>query len=172
MSGLEIIQLPKDQWKDYKNLRLKSLTEDPEAFGQTLEDALNLADKKWKQKLAKAAKGKDHWMNFARLNGKLVGMVSARETNPPDLKPTVKIQEMFVVKEFRNKGIGRKLILALLDEVCKNPKWQKARLNVFSSQKTALKFYKALGFEMIGKKLENFSDGRIKETFLLEKLLK
>ncbi|MBI3486243.1 GNAT family N-acetyltransferase [Candidatus Daviesbacteria bacterium] len=172
MNILEIVQLTPSDWQKYKELRLRALKENPEAFGQTLEDALSMSDEKWKQRLAKAAEGINYWIFFAKLDNELVGMVSARETNPPDLNPTVKIQGVFVASEARNKGIGRKLISHLLTEIRKNPKWQKARLNVFSSQTQALSFYQSLGFEIKEKKLESFSDRKTKEAFVMEKLLK
>lgn len=171
MDKIEIVKLTSDQWKEYRALRLESLKEDPEAFGATYEENASKTDEEWKSRLERAQKLKNYWMFFAKLNGEIVGMLGARETIPPDSDPTIKIYSVFVAKHARGKGISKKLMLHLLKEVTKNPKWKKARVKVFPTQEIAINLYKSLGFEIRDKITEDFPSGVKKETFVMEKTL-
>lgn len=169
MDKIEIVKLTPDQWKEYKALRLEALKEDPEAFGSTYEEDADKPDEEWKSRLEKAQKLKNYWMFFAKLNGELVGMVGARETSPPDTPPIIKIYGVYVSSKVRGKGIGKKLMTYLLEEITKNPKWKKARVKVFPTQKIAINLYKSLGFKIIDKITEDFPGGTKRETYMMEK---
>jgi len=58
---------------------------------------------------------------------------------------------MSVLKEFRGKGIGRKLIQILLNELESTPVFR-VELQVFSNNLNAIKLYESLGFEHEGRK--------------------
>jgi hypothetical protein len=38
MNNIEIITLKPEEWKQYRDLRLRALKEEPQAFGSTYED--------------------------------------------------------------------------------------------------------------------------------------
>ncbi len=171
MADVEIVTLKPKQWQEYKALRLRALKEDPKAFGSTYEEATNKPDKEWRYRLEKANKLNNYWMFFAKLDEELVGMVGARETIPPDTLPTIKINGLYVASRARGKGIGKKLMLHLLKEVVRNPRWKKVKIKVFPTQEIAINLYKSLGFEVIEKVTEDFPSGIKRETFVMEKSL-
>lgn len=171
MDKIEIVKLNPNQWEEYKTIRLEALKEDPKAFGETEEEAINKPNEAWQSRLEKVQKLKNYWMFFAKLNGELIGMLAARETNPPDAIPTIKISGVYVASSARGEGIGKKLMLHLLKAVTKNPKWKKAKVKVFPTQEIAINLYRSLGFEIIDKITEDFPNGSTKETLVMEKKL-
>lgn len=171
MDKVEIIHLSPDQWEEYKTIKLESLKKDPEAFGTTYEEDVDKPDEEWKSRLKRVQKLKNYWMFFAKLNGKLIGMVGARETNPPDTTPTIKIYGVYIASSARGMGIGKKLMIHLLNEIKKNPKWKIVKVKVFPTQEIAINLYKSLGFKIIDKITEDFPSGIIKDTYVMEKTL-
>ncbi|MBI2011555.1 GNAT family N-acetyltransferase [Candidatus Daviesbacteria bacterium] len=108
---------------------------------------------------------------FAKLSGELIGLLGTRETNPPDTLPTIKISGVYIASKARGRGIGKKLMLHLLKEVVRNPRWKKVKIKVFPTQEIAINLYKSLGFEVIEKVTEDFPSGIKRETFVMEKSL-
>ena len=51
MGRVLIRQLAKDDWELYKNLRLRSLQESPEAFGSTYERESEFTDERWRDRV-------------------------------------------------------------------------------------------------------------------------
>lgn len=169
MENLRIIKLTFDKWEDYKNLRLKALKENPEAFGQTYKEVLLRTDEQWKTLLKSSLDGRKRWVLFARLNGKLVGMVSG--TAMKTISGGVKIQEMFVIPKVRQKGVATMLMQSLIEQLQKNSEKKVLRLGVFASQLKALKLYKGLGFKVLEQKTEHFPGGLTHESLIMEKIL-
>ena len=48
---IEVKKVPRDRWKDYRNLRLKALRSDPLAFGSPYEEEKDLAEYEWKRRI-------------------------------------------------------------------------------------------------------------------------
>lgn len=166
---VKIIQLTSDQWEGYKNLRLEALRDNPEAFGETYDQVSLRPEDLWRKMFSQSDDGRKRWVFFAQINGNLVGMVSGQEMKASPGR--VKVREMFVAKEFRGKGIGKKLIQALTDELLKNSDKKVLRLGVFEAQAEALNFYKNLGFKILEGKTETLPNGK-GEVSLMEKTLK
>ena len=83
----------------------------------------------------------------AELDSKIVGVVSVvflRRLNRAKLE--MYIPELVVSKEFRYKGIGKKLIQHCAD-LAKKKKCYRIRLESGNQRKESHKFYKSLGFE-------------------------
>lgn len=169
MEDIEIVNLSPCDWKYYKELRLKALKANPEAFGLTYEEALKKSDEEWKERLERSIKGVDHWRYFAKLNSELVGIVSGWiiESEPQ----VVKVGEVFVAEKARNKGIGRTLLVTLLNKLSERVDLKKARIKVFTPQKDAISLYKSVGFEIVDKIKEEFLNRKSEETFIMEKNL-
>lgn len=83
----------------------------------------------------------------AKGNSKIIGVVSIvfiRRLNRAKLE--MYIPELVVSKEFRNQGIGKKLILHC-EELAKKKKCYRIRLESGNQRKDSHKFYKKIGFE-------------------------
>lgn len=167
---VKIITLSTDKWEAYKELRLRALKNNPEAFGQPHEKALLRSDDEWKMLLEKSAYGQKRWLLFAKVSGELVGMVSG--TSMKSVEGGVKIQEMYVDSKARGEGIATKLMQALSVELLKNTDRRILRLGVFDTQTVAVSLYKSLGFKVIEAKTEHFPGGYSHESLIMEKNLK
>lgn len=80
-------------------------------------------------------------------NGKTIGMFTTDRLEPGS--DYWYIGEIYIVKEYRNKGIGTAL---LKDEISKH---DKIKLQVAQSNHGAMKLYKSLGFEITDRNDEN-----------------
>lgn len=169
MNNLEIIKLTPSQWQEYKNLRLRALKDDPDAFGITYEEAVKKSDQEWREPLELAEQGNGKWMFFAKLNGQLVGMISG--TAMVKVKDGVKVREMFVVEEARGKGIAKKLLEALINELLENSDKRTLQLGVFTTQEAAINLYKKMGFNVLEQITEHFPSGLSHESLIMEKKL-
>jgi len=91
----------------------------------------------------------NQYATIAEVNGEPVGYLSGEVYKGPTYRSVTKmgqLGDMFVVKEFRNKKIGTKLIREF-------KKWAKLRgakrikVEIFTANKKALRFYRRHGFD-------------------------
>ncbi len=168
MDPVKIISLRPEQWEEYKNLRLRSLKEEPYAYISTYENSSNEADEKWRIRLEEAQKGDRQWLTFARQGEELVGMVGAFRVLG---EPTVEIISAFVAKEARGHGVGKKLMEHLLDSIRKNKEIEKLHLEVNSTLPAAVNLYKSSGFVITGNVKRVLGDGEEYEDYIMERSL-
>jgi ribosomal protein S18 acetylase RimI-like enzyme len=109
-------------------------------------------------------------MFFAQVGGKLVGMMSGQGLGGVD-EDTVKVGEVFVDKEVRGQGVGKKLLVALIDHIKKNFQIKKIKVKVFTSQLAAIKLYESVGCQIKEEITEHWPDGRTHQTFVMEKII-
>lgn len=85
-----------------------------------------------------------------KLVGYAFGWIAKR---PPAFKVSKAeyLNEIFVLKEERSKGLGKKLLKEFL-KWCKKKKVKTVQLSVFT-EKEAVKFYKRMGFRELTKKM-------------------
>lgn len=168
MDAIEIDALDPSEWEAYKNLRLLSLKEEPHAYLSTYANSSQEADDKWRLRLEDALKGDKQWLSFAKQNGKLIGMVGAFRI---DDEPQAEIISAFVMKEFRGRGVGTKLMEHLLDTIQKNKEITKAHLEVNATQPAAVQLYKNCGFVITGSVKRVLGDGEEYDDYVMEKYL-
>src|SRR5512146_1094479 len=98
LPGCQIITLPPEEWRAYRQIRLDSAATDPQAFGVYYADLLRRPDSHWQGRLADAQAGENSWLLFARDNERLVGMIGAHATEDPTV---VEIIAVYVSPEKR-----------------------------------------------------------------------
>lgn len=160
---IEIKKLNSDDWQIYKELRLQMLTEEPQAYSQTLEELSKRSDKEWKDK----TETDNMSIIVAWVDEKLAGMSGLFYEE----KDVVSIWGVFVRKEFRGIGLGKRLMEEIEKEIKKDKGVKKIQISVTSSQITALELYKRLGFKEV-KKFEGKTrhNGKAYDEILLQKL--
>lgn len=143
MENIKVVTLEPNQWKKYKDLRLRALKEEPQAYASSYQDNVKHSGQFWKQRLEDAVKEQTRWLVFAKLEGKLVGMVGASIEKEID---NVHIIAVYVVPEERGKGISKLLMNSILSKVKDNKLIKKITVEVNSEQLPALNLYKNSGF--------------------------
>lgn len=129
----------KDDWQDFKKIRLEALQEEPQAFGSSYAKESVYTDEKWQESFSKP----DVAIVIAKETDKPVGMIGYHLKNNSDAH----IWGMFVSKDYRNKGIGKMLLEKLIDQAKQILQVQKISLDVNPEQVTAVKLYSSLGFQ-------------------------
>lgn len=118
-SPVNIVHLNPDQWIVLRDLKLRSLEQEPIAFADVETERakyLSRSEAEWRAILSgkmSAGRAGETIMLFAQKEGEYVGMVSAII---PEGQTAATVQHMFVDKNFRRQGIGEKLLLKLIEE--------------------------------------------------------
>jgi len=135
-----------DEWAIYRELRLRSLADAPDAFYSTFESENARSAEDWAARLAAAAvSGKDCPL-LAELDGQPAGLVWAKmdSVNPA----LVHLFQMWVAPECRGRGVGRGLLDAALDWA-REREVRFAELDVTLSNSSALRLYERAGFKAV-----------------------
>jgi GNAT superfamily N-acetyltransferase len=140
----DIRRIKPTDWQMLRELRLASLLDAPEAFGQTHDNALAIPDAEWQQIARVSASGNTRTWLIASVDGADAGLVQARKRAPDDCL----IFSMWVAPGARRTGIGHVLIDAVADWAAG---WGARRLVlwVFGANDGAHRFYEAIGFKVI-----------------------
>lgn len=135
------------EWHVYRDLRLRALTDSPDAFGSTLSQEQRRGDEEWSARLAVgAASGKDLPL-VAEVSSKPVGLAWARIAASD--RVTANLYQMWVDPAFRGLGAGR----MLLDTVVawgRSCNVQTLLLGVSRGDTPATRLYVSAGFEPTG----------------------
>jgi ribosomal protein S18 acetylase RimI-like enzyme len=144
---LSVRALAPDEWRTYKDVRLRALGDSPDAFGRTLVEEEERADTDWADRVKSAADRRWNLPLLAEADSKPIGLAWARiETSAPDV---ANLYQMWVEPSYRRLGVGR----LLLDEVIK---WAEAAnvrcvaLSVTCADSPATRLYRRTGFEPVG----------------------
>ena len=147
-SQIRIVQLGQNDWEILRELKLRSLGQEPIAF-EDQETGLKRysarSEEEWRRKLDEEASSTISL--FADDNGRYIGTVNA--ILELDEKKAL-VQHMYVDPEGnRGKGIGRKLLTTLIDKLKERVDIEKAELAVVETQRPARLLYESLGFKEI-----------------------
>lgn len=168
--NISIIKTTDVFWKDYRNLRLRALKKEPQAFASTYKSQKNDGDEKWQQRLKLYQDGKGDWMVFSGNGRNLIGMSGAFQTDEDRKDNEVYIIAVYVVKKARGKGVSKLLLKSLLEELI-DAGVRKVKLSVSSEQIAAVKLYENFGFKTIGKENVILGDGKYHKVLLMGKFL-
>lgn len=140
---LGIVPLSPDLWSVLKELRIAALTESPDAFSPTADDARARDDAYWRSG-AERMSSEDARMFFARWETCWIGLVSATR----DANDVGHIGAMWVHPEFRRYRVGARLLdraLEFLDRQC-----SVIELSVTEGNERAIALYQSRGFALTG----------------------
>ncbi len=161
---IEVKKLHSRRWKEYRDLRLEALKSDPIAFSSSFEEEKIFSDEEWKRRINNVL--------FAISNDKPVGMIGYIINNKNKTKHIANIFGVYVKKEYRRQGIGKKLFDIALKFIQKNVNVFKINLGVNSELKAAIELYKKHGFKIVGRlKKELLVDGKFYDELMMERIL-
>ena len=161
-------RLGEDDWVAYREIRLRSLLDSPDAFGSTYGDESSQVDHAWRDWAAGRWRGGDAAV-FAVRGGDaaLVGTATGAEY---EAEPSVAyVYAMWVAPEARGAGVGRALVEAVAG-------WARGRgcerlvLRVTEANEPARRFYAACGFAETGAR-EPLREGSEQDVLVLSRPL-
>ena len=129
-----------DDLAAYREIRLRALQSDPDAFGSSYEREAAFSDEEWRQRLSRGDAG-GGWM--ALVDGKPVGIVGCYDFGVPG---EVLIVSMWVAPEARRRGVAAKLIQAAIDWGKSREQTTRVALEVGDLNASAIALYEQLGF--------------------------
>jgi ribosomal protein S18 acetylase RimI-like enzyme len=134
------------EWKAFRDLRLTALRSDPLAFGSSFTRESGYTPEKWKGWCRDGGTGGGSATFVAAgSSGTLVGMVGAFFA-----EETPQVWGMWTRPEWRNRGVGRRLVERLLAWLDKNRPGRPVILEVNPTQAAAVRIYASLGFRFNG----------------------
>src|SRR4051812_42610461 len=141
VDAVTIRRVDATDWATLRDLRIRSLRVAPDAFGQSVDDALRQTSADWTHMARQGSVG-DRRTWLIALSGDLaIGVVQGRRRPPSDLL----VFSMWVDAGWRHLGVGSALIDAVTDWA---RTWGASRmvLWVYASNEAAIRFYQRLGF--------------------------
>jgi ribosomal protein S18 acetylase RimI-like enzyme len=159
--------LGEDDWATFREIRLRSLLDSPDAFGSTYGEESSQTERSWRDWTAGRWRGGTATV-FLALEGKRpVGTATGAEY---DAEPGVAhVYAMWVATDARNAGVGRALIDAVTgwarDRGC-----ERLVLSVTESNAAARAFYEARGFAETGER-RPLRDGSDLQVLMLARSL-
>jgi ribosomal protein S18 acetylase RimI-like enzyme len=128
-----------DDWERLRDVRLRALTSDPDAFLETVEDARTFPDERWRER----ARPSEHDVTFVHeRDGVFNGMVSAFLDDDAE---TVHLVGMWVAPDLRGSGVARELVEHIIE-------WSRSHgrvrvvLSVERGNARAARLYEKCGF--------------------------
>jgi ribosomal protein S18 acetylase RimI-like enzyme len=136
---------PKDS-SDYRRIRLKSLKEHPDIFDAKYDEQVQLEKLFFEKQIEISSQ--EAFMVGAYSVGCLIGICGF--LGKSDYFDDVgTIYQMYVLPEWRNKGIGRGLVRLVKDTVTKKETFAKITLDVSPTNNSAIHVYEKSGFKKI-----------------------
>ena len=102
-----------DEWRTYRDLRLRALAESPDAFGSTLALERARPDVDWATRLDAGARAPSELPLVAERGGDAVGLAWGRLAD--DDPGVARLYQVWVAPEHRGHGVGRLLLDAVVE---------------------------------------------------------
>jgi len=164
MENVTISRSLEENWQDFKNIRLDALKNEPSAFGSSFEEENEFTEELWKQRSLSAL--------IAYSNNNPIGLLVYIINNRIKTKHVATIYSVYVNKNYRGQGVGKKLINSALESIKKNSDVIKVDLAVNPEQVSAVKLYEYFGFKEVGRlSKEVFVDNKFYDQLLMELIL-
>jgi len=146
---MNIRLLEESDAKVYQVVRLRALKNDPDSFGSTYEQEMVRPLEKFSERI-------QHTKNQFSLgcfddSDSLIGIVNFVCEDRLKTAHKGNVYGMYIEPEFRGKGIGRSLLLALIEKATSEcDRLEQIHLTVVSTNEAAKRLYTSLGFEVYG----------------------
>jgi GNAT superfamily N-acetyltransferase len=135
------------EWRTYKELRLRALVDSPDAFGKTLAEEQDRSDDEWSGRLTSSADSGWDFPLVAEVDGEQIGLAwgHINKSNPD----VASLYQMWVASSHRYLGAGQMLLEAVIA-------WARAKnaryldLGVTCGDSPAMRLYTRAGFESVG----------------------
>jgi len=136
-----------DEWRAYRDLRLRALADSPDAFASLFEDQRDRPDAHWEDRLALAVASPHQHPLVAEDGDALVGLVWG--VIDPPTPETAHVIQMWVAPEARGRGVGAMLIDAVA-AWARDAGARTVALDVTCGDSPARRLYERAGFVPAG----------------------
>jgi RimJ/RimL family protein N-acetyltransferase len=144
---MEVRVLEPTDAKEYQLLRLEALQTNPEAFAASYEEEKDYPLEHYENRFRS-----EHSVHFGAFdNGQLVGVVSLVKETKLKFKHRANIFAMYITPSARGLGIGRKLMIAAIENALNSEGIEQVYLSVVTTNKAGRNLYINLGFEIYGR---------------------
>ena len=152
-----------DEGTLYRNMRLASLADSPDAFSTTLESAKDRSLESWSEQADNAATGRDRAVFLAFIEDQPVGIAALyRDAEDQALGDVVQV---WVAPAHRGRGVSGELLDALLSWA-RDSGFERLSAWVNGENRRAARFFEKHGFEMTGR-TEPFRPGAAQVSRLM-----
>lgn len=142
---------------DFWNLRLRGLKEDPEAFGASYNDSVNMPLEDIRKRLAKT---EDNFV-LGAFNPKPCGMLGFFRRQGERARHKGFIWGVYVAPEARGTGLARRLMNECVERAKTMDGLEELILTVSVTQDAAMKLYESMGFKEYGHEVKALKQGDI-----------
>ncbi|CAG0926790.1 diamine N-acetyltransferase [Thermoflexales bacterium] len=165
---MHIRQLTETDIEIYRGLRLYCLRESPRAFTNSYEEF----SQRPLDSLAQQLRARENFTLGAFEDEQLVGMVGFYREGALKLRHKGYIVSMYVLPDYRARGIARALLVEAIARVKRLPDLKQLLLGVVVTQATAKRLYESLGFKVYGREPDavKIGDEYLDEELMLLKL--
>ena len=155
---MELRMLEPGDAGQFRAIRLKALSEDPNSFMRNLEEEEHLSEADFGRMAYSGQHPTRHFVIGAFDNGALVGTCGFRRFGPTNLRHKGELWAVYVAPEGRGRGVGGRIVQACLDEARKMPGLE--LINIYVAGDSAIAFYSRFGFKTFGleKKAKKIGD--------------
>lgn len=140
-TAVHVERIRPDQWPTLRALRLRALTEAPEAFLSTLADEAAYDDAEWERRAARWSGGDEGATFLASVGGEPAGLVGSYRLDDR----SVELVAMWTAPEHRRAGVGRALVEAVVGFAADTGA-HRVTLSVMRANTSAAAFYATAGF--------------------------
>jgi ribosomal protein S18 acetylase RimI-like enzyme len=145
-STAKIRRLKASEKDEYKELRLRALLTDRMSFGSSFEKESKSTDEKWADMAQRGASSPETEVLVAQQpDGAFVGMVGSYTKGDVSY-----VWGMWVDPGHRNRGLGGKLLDAILQSIESSHPTTSIKLGVVLSPEAAVRLYRSRGFVETG----------------------
>ena len=159
-----IRQLTTEDFKEWKKLRLESVRNRPEAFGQSYQ-GVEKQDEQWFEKSL------ENGVTFAYFkDNEMVGLAGTFSMQPENMRHRASLFGLYVKSKYARQGIASALIEQIISHV--KPHHKQLHLTVTTNNEAAISLYKKHGFVIYGTEPDALLvSGKYYDEFLMLKKL-
>ena len=146
-SDLEVTLLTEDDWARYREIRLRALQSDGDAFGGDLASESEFTENQWREKARK------YVGLVASIENKDCGFMTI-ENLTGDFGASCWVGSCWVDPKYRERGVLRSLF-TFADSQSAERDWGVQGLGVWVDNSGAISAYEKIGFEKMGERQES-----------------
>ncbi len=128
----------------YKQVRLDSLKESPEAFGSTYDESVQRSSESWIKQVDQSATGSDRATFLVFVDRQPVGLAALYRMEKDDKMG--ELLQVWIAPVYRRQGLALKLMTTVFEWAKKN-NFHSVAAGIMSGNQSAMSFYLNIGFK-------------------------